>query len=119
MRCLAFRTRDGCACALYILKMFTDHDKENTQVCVMAAYLKNLLHSSVDTCIVCLVIYSGQPSAPGLVLEQYGSSVAGSCDGREKSVQFHTPQGVAFYNEVLYVADTGNHLLRKVCSYLL
>ena len=51
----------------------------------------------------------------GSVLCEYGSGgTAGSEDGKEKGAKFNTPQGMAFYNEALYVADTNNHLLRKV-----
>lgn len=50
----------------------------------------------------------------GSLLQQYGSGVAGSSDGEGKSAQFHSPQGLAYLNEVVYVADTENHLIRKV-----
>ena len=52
----------------------------------------------------------------GSVLCQYGSGAAGREDGREKGAKFNTPQGMVFYNEALYVADTNNHLIRKVST---
>lgn len=39
---------------------------------------------------------------------------AGKNDGLFSSAQFHSPHGVLFRNKMLFVADTGNHLLRKV-----
>ena len=54
------------------------------------------------------------PLVSGSVLCQYGSGTAGSSDGRERSAQFHTPQGMVYLDEALYVADTENHLIRKV-----
>ncbi len=51
----------------------------------------------------------------GSVLRQYGSSgAAGREDGTEQGAKFNTPQGMVFHNETLYVADTNNHLIRKV-----
>lgn len=54
----------------------------------------------------------------GQVLKVYGSGIPGLCDGEGTSAQFNTPQGLAYSNQVLYVADTENHSLRKVrCRY--
>ena len=50
----------------------------------------------------------------GSVLCQYGSGTAGREDGKKHEAKFNTPQGMVFYNEALYIADTNNHLLRKV-----
>lgn len=44
----------------------------------------------------------------------YGSGKAGFQDGERTSAQFNTPQGLAYCDQVLYVADTENHSLRKV-----
>lgn len=53
--------------------------------------------------------------APGSVLCEYGSrGRAGTEDGVGQGAKFNTPQGIVFYNETLYIADTNNHLLRKV-----
>lgn len=50
----------------------------------------------------------------GLVEQVYGSGIAGSKDGTGQNAEFNTPQGVVFNNGCLFVADTYNHLIRKV-----
>ena len=50
----------------------------------------------------------------GKVLEIIGSGQIGAADGGYAKCQFDHPQGVALHNDVLYVADTENHLIRKV-----
>ena len=44
----------------------------------------------------------------------YGSGEAGMKDGEGRDAQFNSPQGLAWHNGVLYVADTENHAIRKV-----
>ena len=44
----------------------------------------------------------------------YGSGEAGMRDGEGRDAQFNSPQGLAWHNGVLYVADTENHAIRKV-----
>lgn len=44
----------------------------------------------------------------------FGSGEAGLLDGEGIGAQFNGPQGLAYYRQVLYVADTENHALRKV-----
>jgi sugar lactone lactonase YvrE len=43
-----------------------------------------------------------------------GAGVAGWRDGALATAQFRGPQGVCLVGEVVYVADTGNHAIRKV-----
>jgi thiol-disulfide isomerase/thioredoxin len=43
-----------------------------------------------------------------------GSGIAGYQDGSFETAQFSKPQGIAYKNNVLYVADTVNHRLRKI-----
>jgi len=43
-----------------------------------------------------------------------GSGTAGARDGNLSTAQFDHPQGLALSGQTLYVADTENHLLRKV-----
>jgi DNA-binding beta-propeller fold protein YncE len=43
-----------------------------------------------------------------------GEGGAGGADGPAAGASFHHPQGVAVIGRTLYVADTGNHLLRAV-----
>jgi thiol-disulfide isomerase/thioredoxin len=50
----------------------------------------------------------------GKLLDVIGTGTAGTSDGEYGSAQFDHPQGMALDGETLYVADTENHLLRKV-----
>jgi DNA-binding beta-propeller fold protein YncE len=53
-------------------------------------------------------------SLDGKLLEVIGNGRIGSDDGDYQSATFNHPQGCALNGETLYVADTENHLLRKV-----
>lgn len=50
----------------------------------------------------------------GRVLRQFGSGNAGYWDGRLADAGFNAPQGLAISSDVLYVADTGNHCVRRI-----
>jgi hypothetical protein len=50
----------------------------------------------------------------GRVLRQFGSGTPGYWDGRLNDAGFCDPQGLALSGESLYVADTGNHAVRRV-----
>lgn len=50
----------------------------------------------------------------GEVLEVIGSGAMGRADGTFEQATFNHPQGLALRGETLYVADTENHLLRKI-----
>lgn len=50
----------------------------------------------------------------GRIRHIIGTGQAGRADGPFEQAQFHHPQGVALVGETLYVADTDNHLLRRV-----
>ena len=50
----------------------------------------------------------------GTFLETIGTGSRGSLDGAFESASFYRPQGLALDNESLYVADTENHLIRRV-----
>lgn len=50
----------------------------------------------------------------GTLRATIGSGQIGRADGDFASAQFNHPQGMALHGDVLYVADTENHLLRKV-----
>ena len=43
-----------------------------------------------------------------------GKNEAGNVDGTFSEARFHSPQGVVFENEVIFVADTENHTIRQV-----
>jgi DNA-binding beta-propeller fold protein YncE len=50
----------------------------------------------------------------GTLLQTVGSGAMGRADGDFASAQFNQPQGMALDGQSLYVADTENHLIRKV-----
>lgn len=51
----------------------------------------------------------------GVLLEQIGGRGAGFKDGTLEEAQFNSPQGLTFKNkDILYVADTENHAIRKI-----
>ncbi|MDQ3743359.1 MAG: redoxin domain-containing protein [Acidobacteriota bacterium] len=50
----------------------------------------------------------------GTLLEVIGSGEHGARDGAFKEASFYRPQGLALDGESLYVADTENHLVRRV-----
>ena len=50
----------------------------------------------------------------GRVLRQFGLGTADFMDGGPGEAAFHRPQGLALERGCLYVADTGNHALRRI-----
>ena len=50
----------------------------------------------------------------GKQLTVIGSGVAGNADGAFETAQFDHPQGIDLSGDILYVADTENHLIRAV-----
>lgn len=50
----------------------------------------------------------------GRILRQFGSGNPGFLDGSSVEALFQHPRGLAVLKDVLYVADTGNHALRRV-----
>ncbi len=48
------------------------------------------------------------------VLAVIGDGTAASADGPAATASFHTPRGLALYASTLYVADSGNHLIRAI-----
>lgn len=50
----------------------------------------------------------------GLVQRVIGSGTAGLLDGAAEQAAFHHPHGLALDDGVLYVADTGNHVVRSI-----
>ncbi len=53
-------------------------------------------------------------SLDGKLIETIGNGAIGHKDGSYTAAEFDHPQGMALVGEVLYVADTENHLLRAV-----
>lgn len=50
----------------------------------------------------------------GDVLAAYGSGEQGSQDGHALDASFNAPQGIALRADILFVADTNNHLIRAI-----
>lgn len=49
----------------------------------------------------------------GQLQQVIGSGAEGQADGDFRTARFNQPQGLALDGQVLYIADTGNHLIRK------
>ena len=50
----------------------------------------------------------------GTLVEVIGTATAGAADGPYDKATFYRPQGLALAGDSLYVADTENHLIRRV-----
>jgi DNA-binding beta-propeller fold protein YncE len=50
----------------------------------------------------------------GQVIDVVGTGARGRADGAFDSASFDTPEGMALGGETLYLADTGNHLIRTL-----
>ena len=50
----------------------------------------------------------------GNELRRWGSGQAGLIDGEADQASFHSPQGLAADERFIWVADTGNHALRRI-----
>lgn len=50
----------------------------------------------------------------GRVLRQFGSGTPGNWDGQTAACGMQSPQGLALHEDTLYVADTGNHCVRRI-----
>ena len=50
----------------------------------------------------------------GSLIETIGAGTIGRADGDYATAEFQQPQGMALVGQTLYVADTENHLIRKV-----
>ena len=62
------------------------------------------------------IVVSTLPDASGSarLLHVIGQGSVGANDGDFRTARFNRPQGMALAGEVLYVADTENHLIRKI-----
>ncbi|MCX7746644.1 MAG: redoxin family protein [Clostridia bacterium] len=52
-------------------------------------------------------------TSKGKIIEVIGGKEKGMEDGGFESARFNYPQGIACYNDALYICDTGNHTIRK------
>lgn len=50
----------------------------------------------------------------GRILRQFGSGGVGFIDGPMELAAFHRPHGLAVERDLLYVADAGNHAVRRI-----
>src|SRR5690606_14889920 len=50
----------------------------------------------------------------GRVLRQFGSGGPGFIDGPMELSAFNRPQGICLQRDMLYVADSGNHAVRRI-----
>jgi sugar lactone lactonase YvrE len=50
----------------------------------------------------------------GKIRRVFGSGNAGMLDGIESAAMFDNPQGMVIVGDFLYVADTGNHAIRRI-----
>jgi hypothetical protein len=50
----------------------------------------------------------------GKVLDTYGGGRTGMLDGAGSAAAFNNPRGMAMAHDFLYVADAGNHAIRRV-----
>ena len=55
-------------------------------------------------------------TASGMVSTFSGSGLTGYAEGDAATAKYKWPTGLAFVNESLFVADYGNHVIRKVAS---
>lgn len=75
---------------------------------------------AVDASAQRLIISDGshhrivETDVAGNVRQVIGSGEAGYSDGDYTQARFNRPQGVALTGEILYVADTENHFIRRV-----
>jgi hypothetical protein len=50
----------------------------------------------------------------GKIRRVFGGGTAGMLDGQETAAMFNNPQGMVMVGDFLYVADTGNHAIRRI-----
>jgi Redoxin/NHL repeat len=50
----------------------------------------------------------------GRILREFGNGHPDMNDGPYSEAAFHSPRGLCWIREMLYVADTGNHAIRKI-----
>lgn len=50
----------------------------------------------------------------GKIRRVFGSGTAGMLDGQETAAMFNNPQGMVVAGDFLYIADTGNHAIRRI-----
>jgi DNA-binding beta-propeller fold protein YncE len=62
-----------------------------------------------------VIVLKLDPSGENASVEEViGSGAEGKKDGSFSDAEFFRPQGIAYNNDVLYIADTENHLIREI-----
>jgi DNA-binding beta-propeller fold protein YncE len=61
-----------------------------------------------------LILKMNEQGNEAMIEEVIGSGKIGKKDGSYTDAEFFRPQGLAFNNDKLYVADTENHLIREI-----
>lgn len=99
------------------LPMSLEKDKEPAMVLNFPGKLRYVKDYKGDE--VLFVSDSGHNRIVGMRLDgqifvEIGSGKKGDKDGDFATAEFNKPQGVLYKDNILYVADTGNHKLRKI-----
>lgn len=55
-----------------------------------------------------------ETSHDGKIKRVFGNGKAGMLDGAETRAKFNNPQGMTLLGDFLYIADTGNHAIRRI-----
>lgn len=94
-------------------------DSESVDESVVPGPVNSVLQNLVGSCL--FIADSGHnrivvSKTEGEVLHVIGTGKAGLTDGDFEVAEFFAPQGMAFdaESQILYVADTENHAIRKV-----
>lgn len=61
-----------------------------------------------------LILKVNETGDNAVIEEVIGNRKAGTVDGSYSDAEFNKPQGLAYHNGKLYVADTENHLIREI-----
>lgn len=79
-------------------KNFSYQDKNSPALIISNSADNNIIISSLN----------------GKILDKIGTKEAGFKDGNLKNASFNYPTGLLYSDNILYVADRGNHTIRKV-----
>jgi thiol-disulfide isomerase/thioredoxin len=104
------------------LPIFLEKDKIAQNVLKFPSgieFAKNFFYNNIPKTSSLIIANTGKntiivTSLNGNTLLEIGSEKSGSKDGEIVSASFNFPRGLLFKDNILYVADTGNNLLRKI-----
>lgn len=83
-------------------------DSDNNRIVILSPYDKTSEVSKTSE------VGNNRTSEVWMVTDVIGNGTKGWKDGSYTEAEFFRPQGIAFNNDVLYVVDTENHLLREI-----